>query len=286
MKLAAMVSTLDGLLRSGRPRVMGILNVTPDSFSDGGRHLVVDDAVAAALRMESDGADILDVGAVSTRPGAEPVSVETERDRLLPVLEALGGRLEIPVSVDTDRACVFAAALDRGAAILNDVTALRGDPEMASLAASAGCPVVLMHMRGHPRTMQDAPRYDDVVEDLKAFFEERMAAFVGAGGDASRCILDPGIGFGKTLEHNLAILARIDELKALGRPVLLGCSRKSFLGRILDRSEPLGREYATAATTARAFHDGVDMVRVHDVRAAVDVIEVLAAIRDARRKGD
>ncbi len=280
-----MKASWKGLVRRGRPTVMGILNVTPDSFSDGGRHLAAADAVAAAVRLERDGADILDVGAVSTRPGAAPVSVETELERLLPVLEALGGRLKIPVSVDTDRARVFSAALDRGATVLNDVTALRGDPEMASLVANAGCPVVLMHMRGTPLTMQDAPRYDDVVEDLKAFFDERIDCLVRAGGSPSQCMLDPGIGFGKTLEHNLEILARIHELKSLGRPLLWGCSRKSFLGRILDRSEPLGREYATAATTARAFHDGVDMVRVHDVRAAVDVIEVLAAIRGARRKG-
>ncbi len=277
---------MEDLVRQDRPAVMGILNVTPDSFSDGGRHLERDDAVAAAFRLQRDGADVLDVGAASTRPGAEPVTAEIESGRLLPVLEALGDGLTIPISVDTDRACVFAAALDRGAAILNDVTALRGDPDMAALAAGAGCPVILMHMRGDPRTMQDAPRYDDVVDELKSFFEERIGAFVRAGGDPSQCILDPGIGFGKTLEHNLEILARIDELKTLGPPLLVGCSRKSFLGRILDRAEPLEREYATAATTAQAFHDGVDMVRVHDVRGAVDVIETLAAIRDARRKGD
>src|SRR6478735_3536443 len=218
--------------RFPRPSVMGVLNVTPDSFSDGGVHLEPAAATAAGRRMLDEGAAIVDVGGESTRPGSAGVPVEEELRRVVPVLEALHGA---PLSIDTAKAEVARRALELGAELVNDVTALRGDPRMAEVVAESGAYLCLMHMQGDPRTMQADPRYDDVVDDVKAFLAERLAAAVAAGIPEERICLDPGIGFGKTLEHNLELLRRLGEIAAIGRPVVLGTSRKSFIGRITGR---------------------------------------------------
>ncbi len=254
--------------------VMGVVNVTPDSFSDGGRYLHAEAAVAHGLALREEGADILDVGGESTRPGAEPVGAEEERARVEPVVAALaaaGAR----VSVDTTKASVARAALAAGATYVNDVSALRFDPELGVVAA-AGADCCLMHMRGEPRTMQDAPRYDDVVADVKAHLEERLAFAVAQGIAEERVHLDPGIGFGKTLEHNLELLRRLDEIAALGRPVVVGASRKSFLGRLTGR-EVGERAAATVAANVIAFERGARIFRVHDVAATRDALLVAAA---------
>jgi dihydropteroate synthase len=258
------------------PVVMGVLNVTPDSFSDGGLYLDVEAAVAHGEELARDGAALVDVGGESTRPGAEPVPVGTELDRLVPVVERLatGGTL---VSVDTRKAEVAEAALQAGARIVNDVSAFRHDPAMAGLVASAGAGCCLMHMLGDdPRTMQSEPRYDDVVSDVKAFLEERLAFAVGEGVREERVWLDPGIGFGKTIDHNLELLRRLDEIVAIGRPVVVGTSRKSFLGRLTGRSER-EREAATIATNVMAFERGASVFRVHEVRGTLDALKVAAA---------
>ncbi|MEZ6195491.1 MAG: dihydropteroate synthase [Planctomycetota bacterium] len=275
--------SLDDFTRvEGPTRVVGILNVTPDSFSDGGVHPDVASAVDAALRMEEAGAAVIDVGAVSTRPGSEAVDLEEERRRLMPVIEALAPRLEVPISVDTFRAAIFREAFEAGAAILNDVTALGEGEAMFEVLRRTGAPAILMHMRGRPSSMQDDPRYDDVTAEVAAFFAERLDRAEAAGLPRDRFVLDPGLGFGKTVEHNLALLARSDELAALGRPLLYGASRKSFLGKILDRLDPREREWGTAATTAHLAGARVRYVRVHDVAAAVDVIRVIDRIGDFR----
>ncbi len=256
--------------------VMGVVNVTPDSFSDGGRWLDPEAAVAHGLAMMGEGADLLDVGGESTRPGAQPVGADEELERVLPVVAALaaaGAR----VSIDTAKASVAAAALDAGATYVNDVTALRGDPEMAGLIAERRCDCCLMHMQGEPRTMQDDPRYADVVNDVCAFLEERVAVAVAAGVDEARIQVDPGIGFGKTLEHNLQLLARLDELTTLGFPVVIGTSRKGFLGRIVGHREPTDRVAATLATVVLAYASGARVFRVHDVAPARDALLVAAA---------
>ena len=219
-----------------RPSVMGVVNVTPDSFSDGGAFLHPQAAIAEARGMLDEGAAIVDVGGESTRPGSEGVSVEEELDRVEPVLAALA---DVPVSIDTSKAEVARRALEAGAVLVNDVTALRGEPELAGVVADSGACLCLMHMLGEPRTMQDDPRYDDVVSEVKAFLEERLEFATEAGIDEERICLDPGIGFGKTVEHNLELLARLDEIVALGRPVLVGASRKRFLGRLLGDDEAL-----------------------------------------------
>lgn len=264
----------------GEPaRVAGILNLTPDSFSDGGRYAHLDEAVDAARRMEEEGAAFVDVGGVSTRPGAEPVSLDEERRRVLPVVEALARVLSIPISIDTYRAAVFREAHAAGAAILNDVTALGEGEAMCEVLRETGAPAILMHMRGSPLTMQDAPRYDDVVREVGDFFAARLALAAKAGIAADKFVLDPGIGFGKTLAHNLELLRAIPALTArFGRPLLYGTSRKTFIGKILDRSEPREREWGTAATTAYLHQSGARYLRVHHVRAAVDLIDVLHAI--------
>ena len=266
----------------GEPaRVVGVLNLTPDSFSDGGSHASVEAAVSVALRMEEAGAALVDVGGVSTRPGAAPVPLDEERRRVLPVIEALAPRLGIPLSVDTDRAAVFREAFAAGAAVLNDVTALGEGEPMFEVLRETGAPAILMHMRGTPRTMQEAPRYGDVVAEVGDFFEARLAAAEAAGLSRERFVLDPGIGFGKTLEHNLALLRAAPRLAARhGRPLLYGTSRKTFIGLILDRPEPREREWGTAATTAFLHQNGVRYLRVHDVRAAVDLITVLRTIEE------
>jgi dihydropteroate synthase len=257
-------------------RVMGILNVTPDSFSDGGEWFAEDAAVEHARELVADGADILDVGGESTRPGADPVPTDEELRRVVPVVERVSG-LGAQVSVDTSKLAVARAALDAGATYVNDVTAFRAAPELAGLVAERGADCCLMHMLGEPRTMQDDPRYDDVVSDVKAFLEERLAFAVAEGVPEERIQLDPGIGFGKTVEHNLELLARLDELAALGRPLVVGTSRKGFLGRLTGRTAPAERAVATAATNVLALERGAEVFRVHDVRATRDALVVAAA---------
>jgi len=252
---------------------MGVVNVTPDSFSDGG---VFDDdaaAIAHAHRLIAEGAEIVDVGGESTRPGAAPIPVEEELERVIPVIEGISGAR---ISIDTMKLAVAEKALDAGAGYVNDVTAFRHDPELAGLVADRGVDCCLMHMLGEPRTMQDDPRYDDVVDDIKAFLEERMAFAVKAGVREERIQLDPGIGFGKTLEHNLELLRRLDELVALGRPIVVGTSRKSFLGRLTGR-DVTERVHATVATNVIAYERGARVFRVHDVAATRDALEVAAA---------
>ena len=256
---------------------MGVVNVTPDSFSDGGLYLDADEAVRHALELVAEGADMLDVGGESTRPGAEPVAADEERRRVVPVLEgvaAAGARVQL--SIDTSKPDVAGAALDAGATYVNDVTAFRADPGMAGLVAERGVECCLMHMLGEPRTMQDDPRYEDVVSDVKAFLDERLAFAVAEGVREERVMLDPGIGFGKTLEHNLEILRRLDEIVALGRPVVVGTSRKSFLGRITGR-EVGERLPGTIATNVLALERGASVFRVHEVAPVRDALAVAAA---------
>src|SRR5947209_9734295 len=259
-------------------RVMGVVNVTPDSFSDGGEYLDPDAAVRHGLELERDGASILDIGGESTRPGALPVSAEEELSRVLPVIEGLreqGARAQI--SIDTSKAAVAASAIDAGAGLVNDVTAFRGDPDTAGLVAARGVDCCLMHMLGEPRTMQLHPHYDDVVDDVKRFLEERVAFAAAHGVDRTRIMLDPGIGFGKTLEHNLELLRRLDEVVALGPPIMIGTSRKSFLGKLTGREDPRERLPGTIATNVIAYERGARVFRVHDVRPVVDALNVAAA---------
>ena len=265
---------------------MGIVNVTPDSFSDGGLFLQAERAIAHGRELAEAGADILDIGGESTRPGAEAVSTEVELERVVPVVEALcdSGGPSVPISIDTSKAPVAAAALDAGAAIVNDVTALRGDPELAGLCADRGPILVLMHMLGDPRTMQDDPRYDDVVADVRAFLAERIEVATAAGVDEERIWIDPGIGFGKTVEHNLELLRRLGELAELGRPIVVGTSRKRFLGSLTGR-EATERLGGTIATNVLALAEGADVFRVHDVaevRQALDTGAVLLGRVDWR----
>jgi dihydropteroate synthase len=262
--------------RFPRPSVMGVLNVTPDSFSDGGVHFRTGDAVAAGRRMVAEGAALVDVGGESTRPGAEPVSVEEELRRIVPVLEGLAG---LTVSVDTAKAEVARVALELGAVLVNDVTALRADPDLAGVVADCGAYLCLMHMQGEPRTMQADPRYTDVVAEVVAFLEERLRFAVDAGVEEERICLDPGIGFGKTVEHNLELLRRLDAIAALGRPVLVGISRKSTLGRLLgDPDARTGSTAASVSAAVLAFERGASILRVHDVREHVEALAVAAAL--------
>jgi dihydropteroate synthase len=260
----------------GRPVVMGVVNVTPDSFSDGGLYLDVDAAVAHGKELLAGGAALADVGGESTRPGAEPVDAGTELERVVPVVERLSTAGAL-VSVDTRKAVVAERAVQAGARVVNDVSAFRHDPAMAGVVAAAGASCCLMHMLGDdPRTMQAGPRYDDVVSDVKAFLEERLAFAVAEGVREDRVWLDPGIGFGKTVEHNLELLRRLGEIVAIGRPVVVGTSRKSFLGKLTGRSER-DREAGTVATNVMAYERGASVFRVHDVRATVDALKVAAA---------
>ncbi len=253
---------------------MGVVNVTPDSFSDGGRFLDAQSAIAHGEQLAAQGAAILDVGGESTRPGADPVPAEEELQRVVPVIAGLAGTAR--VSIDTSKTAVAVAALDAGASYVNDVTAFRGDPDLAGLVADRGVDCCVMHMLGTPRTMQDDPRYGDVVDDVKAFLEERLAFAVAAGIAEERVMLDPGIGFGKTVEHNLALIARLDELVALGRPIVFGVSRKSFLGKLTGR-ELDDRAVATAAANVLALERGASVFRVHDVPETLDALTVAAA---------
>ena len=261
------------------PAVMGIVNVTPDSFSDGGRFFAADAALEQALALVREGASIVDIGGESTRPGSELVSLDEELRRVLPVVEALAGSVGVPISVDTMKAEVARRTLAAGAALLNDVSALRYDDEMAAVVAESGCPVCLMHMQGMPKSMQDDPRYDDVVDEVLAFLEERMAFALARGVREEQIMLDPGIGFGKTVAHNLALLDGLGRFAALGRPVLLGASRKRFLGAILG-AEPSGRTIGTVATTVIGYLAGAHVFRVHDVKPNFEALRVALAVRE------
>jgi dihydropteroate synthase len=262
---------------AGEFTVMGVINVTPDSFSDGGRYLERAAAVDQGLRLLSEGASILDVGGESTRPGAAPVTASVELERVLPVIEGLrSARADATISIDTSKAEVARAAIDAGAAIVNDVTGLRGDSKMAEVIAGGEVAVCLMHMLGEPRTMQDNPRYEDVVDEVRAFLEARLAFAIEHGIAEERILLDPGIGFGKTAMHNLELLRRLEEIVALGRPVVIGTSRKSFLGHLTGRDVG-DRVPGTIATNVIAYLKGASVFRVHDVSAVSDALQVAAA---------
>ncbi len=257
--------------------LMGVVNVTPDSFFDGGRFLDPQAAVAHALRLVEEGADLLDIGAESTRPGATSVDEAEESRRLIPVVTAVAKAVAVPISVDTSKAGVAKAALDAGAIIVNDVTALRGDPAMVELVAETGAGLVLMHMQGTPRTMQEAPHYHDVVEEVGVFLAERARWAMERGVTKSQILLDPGVGFGKVLVHNLDLLARLRILTNLGFPLLVGLSRKGFIGQLIDRPVQ-DRAWGTAAAVALAVEQGANILRVHDVAAMRDPLLVLQAI--------
>ncbi len=265
------------------PLVMGILNVTPDSFSDGGVHFDQSKAVHAALQMEENGAAIVDVGGESTRPGSEPVSADEEIARVVPVIEQVRRRSNVAISIDTTKAAVANAALDAGADMINDVSALSRDPEMRPLAARARVPVILMHMRGEPRTMQQLANYDDVVDDVARELHRSVEEAVRAGVDPEQILIDPGIGFAKTAEHNLEILARCAELRSIA-PVVIGASRKAFIGHLTGRAAGPERMVGSLAAVAAAFHGGAAVVRVHDVTDTVDFLRVLTAIAERERR--
>jgi dihydropteroate synthase len=262
-----------------RPSVVGIVNVTPDSFSDGGAFVRPEAAVAFARGIRDEGAALVDVGGESTRPGSTGVSLDEELRRVVPVLERLQ---DVPVSIDTSKAEVARRALELGVAMVNDVTALRGDPDLAGVVADSDAYLCLMHMLGEPRTMQDDPRYDDVVGEVASFLEERLRFAVDAGIAEERICLDPGIGFGKTVEHNLELVARLDEIAALGRPVMVGASRKRFLGRILGDEDALtGPLAAGVAVAVLAYERGASLFRVHDVREHVEALTTASAVTGA-----
>jgi dihydropteroate synthase len=262
--------------RFPRPSVMGVVNVTPDSFSDGGVNLDPDDAVATARRMLDDGAAIVDVGGESTRPGSEGVLLDEELRRVAPVLERLQG---LPVSIDTVKAEVARRAVELGVELVNDVTALRGDPELADVVAESGVYLCLMHMQGEPRTMQRDPRYDDVVADVARFLDERLTFAVSQGIREELICLDPGIGFGKTVEHNFELVRRLDELTALGRPILVGFSRKSSLGKLMgDPEATMGTSAASVGAAVAAYERGATILRAHDVREHVEALTAAHAV--------
>ena len=266
-----------------RTLVMGVLNVTPDSFSDGGRYLDPEAAFARACEMVEEGADLLDIGAESSRPGAEPIGEEEEGQRLLPVVRAVCRNVKVPVSIDTTKAAVARRALDLGAAIINDISALRFDASMAEVIAASGAGVILMHMQGTPQTMQHCPEYGDVVGTVCRFLEERARAACSAGIGRDQILLDPGFGFGKTVEHNLTLLGRLDTVAALGHPVVVGLSRKAFLGQGLGKPVE-DRLLGTAAAVAVAVGHGADVVRVHDVGAIRDVVALVDAVTHRSRE--
>lgn len=262
------------------PVLFGILNVTPDSFSDGGDFFGAGPAVSRAEKLLEEGAHVLDIGGESTRPGSDPVSPEEEVRRVVPVVRGiLRAHPEAVISVDTYRASTAEAAFDAGASMVNDVTALAGDPRMAGLVAERGCPVVLMHMLGEPRTMQKDPSYGDVVREVRDYLAAKADEALSAGVDPANVVLDPGIGFGKTLEHNLRLLYELDAIVDLGFPVLVGASRKGFLGKITGLDDPKERVFGTVATSVMAYERGATLFRVHDVRANREALEVVAAAR-------
>jgi len=267
------------------PAIMGIINVTPDSFADGGKYADAKAAVARGLEMAAGGAAILDVGGESTRPGSLPVEAAEQKGRVLPVIEALARQAFCPISIDTSDASVAAAALDAGASIVNDITALTGDPRMPPLVAARGCPVVLMHMKGTPRTMQKAPFYRDLMGEVSGFLREAVERAVDAGVNREQIVVDPGIGFGKTAEHNLQILQRLREFSCLGRPILVGPSRKSFIGKVTG--EPVeSREFGTAAAVALATLAGAHIIRVHGANEMREAALVADAIAQGRPRGE
>ena len=264
-----------------RPLVMGIVNVTPDSFSDGGRFAAADAAIDHALRLAAEGADLLDVGGESSRPGSKPVSLEDELARVLPVVRGLAGRVNFPISVDTTKAEVARQALAAGASIVNDITAGLGDPNMMAVVRDAGAGIALMHMRGTPETMQQDPTYVDVVREVHDFLAERVDAWVNAGVPADRIAIDPGIGFGKTFDHNRSLLRNLDVLAPIGRPVLLGVSRKGFLGHITKRTVSERLPASLAAACFCVSRGTAHILRVHDVAATVDAARVLGALTES-----
>jgi dihydropteroate synthase len=273
--------------RERRPLVMGILNVTPDSFSDGGRHADPAVAIEVARRMVTDGADLIDVGGESTRPGSQPVPPDEQLRRVLPVVEAVAREnLPVTLSIDTTKARVGQASLDAGATVLNDVSGGRDDPDMLPLAAARNVPIVLMHMRGTPATMQANPSYSDVAEDITRFLRERLQMAIDAGVREENVLLDPGIGFGKTLRHDLTILHELPRLAGIGRPLLIGVSRKKFIGRLTGETVPSERIMGTAAAVAWAVANGAGVVRVHDVAAMTKIVRVVRAIIDPADEAD
>jgi len=255
------------------PLVMGILNVTPDSFSDGGRHFSIDKAVAAAIEMTRQGADIIDIGGESTRPYSTPVSADQELDRVIPVIEQLAGKIDVPISIDTSKSIVARSAVAAGAEIINDVTGLEGDPDMADVAAQSGVGVCVMHMRGTPQTMQDDPSYDDVVAEIDDYLRQRLDWCIDQGIERDRICLDPGIGFGKTHEHNLELLRATERFTQIGVPILIGHSRKGFIGKVLGDSQ-LDRDYGTLGVSLAVAAAGASVVRVHAVRPTVEALRL------------
>ncbi|NJM38911.1 MAG: dihydropteroate synthase [Akkermansiaceae bacterium] len=269
---------------SHRAQVMGILNATPDSFSDGGAHLHLQAALSHAREMIAEGATIIDIGGESTRPGAAPVSAQEEMARTLPIITALRQEWDGLISIDTSKAAVAKAALEAGTDIVNDVSGLMADPEMPAICAASGCGVVVMHMQGNPQTMQKAPHYSDVVAEVQAFFHERKNALIAAGIHPSALCFDPGIGFGKTLEHNLTLLRNLGDLTISDHPLLLGVSRKTLIGKILASDDLKAREWPTVAITANAREQGVMLHRVHSVRQNVEALRMIEAILSARKE--
>ena len=282
-------SSLSFILPRGRkltiprpPGVMGVINVTPDSFSDGGVHLDHAKAVQAALQMEQDGALVIDIGGESTRPGSEPIAAQTEIDRVVPVIEQIRQRSDVPISIDTQKGSVAEEALKAGADMINDVSALRYSASMPSIAARAGVPVILMHMRGEPGTMQKNIQYDDVVSEVGSELTTFRDHAISAGVDASQILIDPGIGFGKTFEHNLELLACANEFTSIA-PLVIGASRKGFIGHLTGREAGPDRMFGSLATIAAAHRAGAALVRVHDVRETIDFLKVLLAIAEKER---
>jgi dihydropteroate synthase len=255
---------------------MGILNVTPDSFSDGGQHFSVEAAVAAAISLVADGADIIDIGGESTRPYSTPVSADQELARVIPVIEQLAGKIAVPISIDTSKANVASAAIAAGAEIINDVTGLEGDPEMAKVAAQSGVGVCVMHMRGTPQTMQDDPQYENVVSDIDAYLRQRLQWCIGQGIQSDRICLDPGIGFGKTHAHNLELLRATERFTQIGSPILIGHSRKGFIGKVLGDAS-LQRDYGTIGVSLAVAAADADVIRVHAVRPTVEALRLFVA---------
>lgn len=268
---------------SERPLVMGILNVTPDSFSDGGKNNTLQSAVATALQMQADGADIIDIGGESTRPYSDPVSIDDELQRVIPVIEKLAGKIDIPISIDTSKSAVAQAAIDQGAEIINDVTGLEGDKAMPAVAKTSGVGVCVMHMRGTPQNMQDSPEYNDVVQDIYDYLLQRREFCLAAGISHDRICLDPGIGFGKTHEQNLTLLNATNRFAKIGSPILIGHSRKGFIGKLLGDKQA-DRTAATIGVSLAVAAAGAHVIRVHDVKATVDALRLFRASGAMRSK--